>query len=92
MEFFRCALNTSEKFKIERSVRKHTRFDGPCLIWTGQMSGDGYGEIRFMFRAKRIKVAVHRLVYFLNKSKYLSPEMHVSHLCHVNNCITYEYL
>jgi hypothetical protein len=88
----KCPLNPSEKSKIERSVRKHTRFDGHCFIWTGQMSRDGYGQIRFMFRAKRIKVAVHRLVFFLHESRYLSPEMHVSHICHVKNCITYTHL
>lgn len=92
LAFFKETLTIEEKNKIYKKIAKHTNFDGQCYIWHGEFSQDGYGILRFIFRGKRIKTKVHRLVYFVNGSATLSPTMHVSHLCFKKACTTLEHL
>ena len=90
--FTQYNLSPFEYDAITTAVTKNTKLESGCIIWTGMCTSDGYGLLRKMFRGKRIKVKVHRLVYFLAAKHALSVGMHVSHLCHNKLCINIQHL
>ena len=77
---------------ISSAISKRTKFEENCKIWAGLCISDGYGLLRIMFRGKRIKVKVHRMVFFLSNSHELTPQMHMSHLCHNRLCLYLHHL
>ena len=85
-------ITENEACRIHAAIQKHTQLDGKCIIWTGACASDGYGILRIVFRGSRLKVKVHRMMYFLYHAHALSPEMHVSHLCHKKTCIKTQHL
>ena len=48
--------------------------------------------IQFQFRGRRVKVRVHRLVFYLHSGFPNMKDLHVSHLCHNRNCVTPSHL
>ena len=63
-----------------------------CHISQGETSA-GYASLRIMFRGRRIRLRVHRLIfYLLNDLNPLDPQIHVSHLCNSKTCINIDHL
>lgn len=90
--FFTSELSENEienfllKLKCTNIQNEH------CLLWSGAQR-NSYGILENRFRGNKIKIPVHRLAYFLKHNcEPLSPEMHVSHLCHNKLCINVEHL
>lgn len=91
-DIYTCQLTHFEKHNIIRKLKKYEKH-GNCHIWKGKnITRDGYGRIRFLFRGSYKTASVHRLQYFLQAGHGLSPEFHVSHLCHTKLCINVNHL
>lgn len=67
--------NTPESFW------RRTESDGPCLVWTGGRSVEGYGVLSWENR----QVKAHRLAFFLRLGYW--PEGLLRHLCNRPECI-----
>ena len=66
---------------------------GECVVWTGSTDKYGYGIHRVIVGGKQLRLLVHRLAYFIEKSPIeLSPCINVSHLCHNKLCINVNHL
>lgn len=89
---FNLSLTSDEKAHIMSVIDKKSVSVGNCLKWHGTVDTDGYGQLRFMLRGRRVKVRVHRAVYFLETGQVLDPKIHVSHLCHNKLCINLNHL
>lgn len=89
---FKSHLTETEIQYCERVIQRHTVVSENCSIWTGTKDKNGYGEIRFQFRGKRVKVRVHRLVFYIRSNFTDMENFHVSHVCHKKACITYDHL
>lgn len=89
---FRATLEIHERQRISDFVNSRTDFTENCYNWSGTSTTDGYGLCRFMFRGKRAKVRVHRLVYFMSVNRPVLTKMHVSHLCHNKLCVRPDHL
>lgn len=91
-EIYKCQLTVRERLKLQNKLTNFEIKSG-CHIWSGgNLSPNGYGTIRTVFRGKRKRFFVHRLLYFLQVQHNLCPTFHVSHLCHSKLCIKYEHL
>ena len=62
--FFECTLTEIEKNKFSAVFDTKTRNENSCIVWTGQQK-KGYGIFETRFRGKKIKIAAHRLSYFV---------------------------
>ena len=85
-------LEPSSVQYYDRIIQRHTSVFKTCCLWTGQKDKDGYGEISFQFRGKRVKVRVHRLVFYIQTNFTDMKTRHVSHICHKKDCIKFEHL
>lgn len=91
-DIYNSNLTIREKLKIEKK-NKNLKIKSGCHVWTGgDLTHDGYGTFRIVFRGKRKRFKVHRINYFLNIGHSLNPQFHVSHLCHNKLCILFEHL
>lgn len=72
-----------------------------CKLWLGALNSEGYGKMRFpkistntgLGLHTQNAVLVHRLAYFVyTHGAYMFDHMHVSHVCHVKNCVKFEHL
>lgn len=91
-EIYSCKLTVRERLKIEKKL---TNFEvkSNCHIWTGgNVTADRYGTFRIVFRGKRKRFSVHRLLFFMNVNHDLCQTFHVSHLCHTKLCLKFEHL
>ena len=89
---FACRLNVAERELLERKVQSNVRRVDGCDIWEGATNRDGYGIFRVKFRGRRVTLTVHRVSYFLSVEHFLSPKMHVSHVCHRKKCVKISHL
>ena len=77
----------------------------PCHIWTGKLREDGYSRYRYtcFYTGKPVNSTGHRVYYMLRKGlgileaphdmEFDYPGIwHVSHICHVNECLNMEHL
>lgn len=64
-------------------------WDG-CWLWTGAVNGNGYGYLGRPGKNNGHEYA-HRYSYMLHKGK-IPPELEISHLCNVRNCINPDHL
>lgn len=72
---------------IEQSVASHTEWVGECLVWTGDISDQGYGIITRRGRPLRAHREVFRLAF-----PELKPEQYVDHKCHNRACVNMKHL
>ena len=89
---FKSHLTEIEVQYCDRLIRRHTISSEGCCLWTGPKDKDGYGEIRFQFRGKRVKVRVHRLIFYIRTNFTDMKNQHVSHICHKRDCINFQHL
>ena len=68
--------------------------NGDCHLWQGRLDACGYGEIRLMFRGRRISLKAHRAVFAMSQPDVylMSPNDDVSHLCFNKNCVKLNHL
>lgn len=91
-EFFSTVLTENEQMRYASVFDYRTISVNGCIIWTGQQKR-GYGIHEFRFRGKKIKIAAHRLKYFLvNDCKVLHKHDNISHLCHNKLCVKIDHL
>jgi hypothetical protein len=84
-----------KKPELERFMEK-TRLDGkphrllgtPCLLWTGSLRDNGYGQ--FYFRGQAAEKA-HRVSWVLHRGK-IPDGISVLHRCDVPACVNPEHL
>jgi group I intron endonuclease len=82
-------LNKSTKKNMLRTKKeidkllKKTIKDGDCLLWTGPVCKDGYGEINHL--------KVHRIIFHNTKEKIL-PGNIILHKCNNKLCVNIEHL
>ena len=90
--FFTTKLTSAEILKLRNKLETKVVKNKTCKLWSGTQR-NGYGILEFRFRGKKIKIPVHRLAYYLhNNCHQLSPDIHVSHLCHDKLCCNVEHL
>ena len=72
-------------------IRKVER-DGDCIVWTGPLKGDGYGQVRLNGH----KVYVHRVSWVAANDRDLRPGYTVDHVaargCRSRACVNPEHL
>ncbi|MES9880371.1 MAG: hypothetical protein ABW185_05755 [Sedimenticola sp.] len=91
--FFSAPLPETKRIQLTNVLERKSHVFGSCLIWTADVTIDGYGFYRTVYNGRRHKIYVHRLAYFLhNPNKILSKHMHVSHVCHNKLCILVSHL
>lgn len=94
-DIFHTNLTEVEIHKIKLNLLKKIQIsaDQECHIWTGQRRNKGYGLCEIRFRARKIKLTVHRLVYYIyNGCVFIPSHLHVSHICHNKLCVRLEHL
>ena len=93
-EVFSVVLSSDEVQMLSSKIcDKFHENEKQCHIWTGDIFEDGYPCVRVSFRGKRLRVRVHRLVYYLaNPNVFLDSKIHTIHLCHNKLCINIEHL
>lgn len=91
-----AALNSSIKMDRFASQRDEVldRIDARavvqssgCLLWTGQIYGNGYGQIKYLSKSW----GVHRLLWVLLFGE-LRTDQYVCHKCDVRNCVNVAHL
>jgi len=92
--FFRQPPSLQVVEKLSASLSEKSVPRGTCLFWTGATDRYGYGVHRVVLNRKRLKLHVHRLAFFLSEPHFrpLSPQFHVSHICHNKLCLRSEHL
>ena len=91
-QFYEHNLEGGKLIKLELALERYSTIHKHCKIWTGKLNEGGYGVHRFSHNGKRLNLKVHRLMYFIHHKNPIPSDMHVSHLCHVRNCITLDHL
>lgn len=64
------------------SIAARTERQGDCLVWTGVLTGDGYGRISVGGR----QASVHRVAWELAFGE-IPAGMEVDHVCHSRACV-----
>ena len=90
--FFATHVTVEEKERLKLLISKKIQTVNDCHIWTGEKTPSKYGIVRFSFRGKKIKLKAHRAAYFISCEHYLSPKMHISHICHQKECVNVKHL
>lgn len=86
-------LTNEEKHRFTNQFETHVKNVDDCEVWQGRMNISGYGEIRIMFRGRRLCLKAHRVMFALNSPDVtLTSDMHVSHLCHNRLCVRVQHL
>lgn len=94
-DIFHSHLTDTEIQHINQNLSKKINIsdEQECHIWTGQRRNKGYGLHELRFRGRKIKVTVHRLIYYIHyKCVNIPPHLHISHLCHNKLCVRVEHL
>ena len=92
-EVFKTTITEEEqKYLFSKIDNFYTVNEKNCHNWLGEIA-DGYPCIRVKFRERRMRIRVHRLIfYLLNDAIPLDPKIHVSHLCNNKICVNIEHL
>ena len=85
-------LTDDEKHLITYKVAKHILITPTCHLWTDEKARDGYGVLRIMHRGQRKRFKAHRLMALCHSWEFIPKHVHVSHICHVRNCVYFEHL
>ena len=89
-DFFEAEIPQDQLDKWEGTLLGHCRDEGGHLLWEGYRER-GYGIIVVTCKEVRKKLKVHRLNYFIKKGPIGVGE-HISHLCHIKNCVRLNHL
>lgn len=75
------------KRKIPKHIETKIDRNGDCWLWTGELSGSGYGRAWY----NGVRVAAHRVVYALYTGKWCEGR-ELDHRCTVRNCVNPNHL
>jgi hypothetical protein len=91
---YQTQLTPAEISNYAEKIEKNTFHDGKCKLFSlDSITDDGYGFFMISFRGRpRKKIRVHRLAYIAHLTEALTPDQHVSHLCHNKLCTNLEHL
>ena len=69
--FFECIkiLTDDEKQRLCKQFDKYIVKNGDCHLWQDHLDACGYGEIRLMFRGRRISLKARTGLYLLCPSQ-----------------------
>lgn len=65
---------------------KVEKLENGCWEWRGQITPNGYGQLRWPLNGKLVKVYAHRFSYALHKGD-IEPELDTDHLCRNRACV-----
>lgn len=93
-DIYTTLLTDDEIRKIKEMLNQKSNNIGNCIIWTGETIQDGYGVLRHTIRHKRLKLRVHRILFYVltQCAPIYSQLQHVSHLCNQKLCLRFEHL
>ena len=60
---------------------------GPCWLWTGSVTSEGYGQLSHYGK----NLSVHRLAYELHQGA-IPTGLQLDHLCRVRHCANHDHL
>lgn len=75
----------------EESIENRTKRAGDCLVWTGSLDSNGYGNMSFSDNGVRKYTYVHRYVYEQANGK-LEWAQKVDHIFQNPRCVKLEHL
>jgi hypothetical protein len=76
-----------DRHELLDRLESQLRWEGDCLLWTGTVTGNGYGIVYFEGRYW----GVHRLYYMLKSGEGVRDGV-VRHLCNNPLCLNLEHL
>lgn len=80
-------LSLAEQEIARVRLAQDTRVTETCHFWTGSISGNGYGKLRWQGPL----IGAHRLAYLATGAELLSSQ-HILHSCDVKNCVNPAHL
>lgn len=68
--------------------------DDECWEWQGPLDRDGYGHYMASIpgTGRQVKLAAHRVAFFLEHGRYPSPGLVLDHLCRNRGCVNPAHL
>ena len=85
-------IDNAKLIKLTLALDRYSELYNKCKIWTGPVNKGGYGIYRHSHKGRRLNLKVHRLMYYIHNGEPIPRDRHVSHRCHVRNCITPDHL
>jgi len=73
---------------IESTIISKTERRDACLLWTGRINREGYGQIKSEGRYW----LVHRLAWAIANDREIPSQMQICHSCDVRNCVEPSHL
>ena len=88
------SLSEDERNRLSKQFNKYIVKIGDCHLWQGRLDKIGYGQIRLMFRGKRLNLKAHRVVFTISQPDIFlqSANYDVSHICFNRNCVKIHHL
>lgn len=81
-------LGGGRRYKTpEEAFAARTEWRGECLVWTGGLNTNGYGQINVLGKA----VLAHRYSYEKEQGAITIGQV-IDHLCHNKACVNYLHL
>jgi len=73
---------------VDHNGRYEPEPNSGCWLWTGTVSGSGYGELTI----GRRRVGAHRVAWVLSKNDMIPPDAYVCHRCDTPLCVNPDHL
>lgn len=64
---------------------------GPCLLWTGEHTGEGYAQVVLTSSKRGPRACVHRLIWIEAHGPIVHP-LEIHHACEVTGCARLAHL
>lgn len=71
----------------DKSFQNRTEWQGECLVWTGYLQSDGYGQMRINGKGKRAHRYAWERIY-----GEIPQGMVIDHICHNRSCVNVDHL
>ena len=90
---FNASLTENEKVTIRQRVRSGCELSAKGHLVVDGVEKDQYSRVRIYLRGKSYLVNRAKACMFAdNNYEPLPPDLQVSHLCHIKNCVLQEHL
>lgn len=87
----------TKQIDIEQVAKRANKFwnrvdkSGPCWIWLGGKTWDGYGKWYYQHNGKRCHLRPHRVAYVLTKGS-IPDGLTIDHICRNTICVNPAHL